>query len=343
MSFVQERKILLEMVTKAVKEISVDYGKLKYSEIKVNGKLLKDLMAIRVSPRKEMDGKFSCDAPVIWYYQFGRDKNVASVKNAAEMILDRIKVDERIVKSFVSMEISGVNIVFWLKEQRGKRKMEMHPDIDIIYEDDGIVVVNKPYNVLSIPGIENKHCMQGLLDQVYGQVRVVHRLDFETSGVLVFALTKAVAQSLNEQFRKRLITKKYMAICHGKIQEEHGTIDKPIIANSETRLMQMVCVESGKPSKTHYSVVEQDDVACRVQLQPVSGRTHQLRVHMDAIGHNILGDSLYGSKNCYKMANRLMLHAWNITFKHPYTNKMVTFEAPFQFGLKDVVCIDRIK
>lgn len=211
------------------------------------------------------------------------------------------------------------------------------PYIDIIYQDNDIVVLNKPSGLLSVPGkaLEHKDCLERRVKSVYPTATIVHRLDMATSGIMVMALNKAAQRNINQQFATRQTDKTYIARVYGLIEKDEGTIELPLICDWPNRPKQMVCYENGKAATTHYKVLERiadkEDNHTRVQLIPVTGRSHQLRVHMLSLDHPILGDRLYAHQKALKMATRLQLHAQTLSLTHPVSEHKVTFESPSPF------------
>jgi len=199
--------------------------------------------------------------------------------------------------------------------------------LDIIYGDDDILVVNKPSGLLSVPGRgpEKADCMIARVQVDYPSARIVHRLDMETSGLLILALSDRVQRTLSMMFERRAIDKIYIALVSGRPSAETGTVDLPLSKDWPNRPLQRVDFEAGKPSLTHWRLLEQGDGAARLELKPETGRTHQLRVHMDAIGHPILGDTLYGDENSRAGAEKLALHASALAFAHPISGAMLEF------------------
>jgi len=210
-----------------------------------------------------------------------------------------------------------------------------HDKLSILYCDESILVVDKPAGLLSVPGRgpDKQDCMISRVQQTYPQALIVHRLDMATSGILVLALDKETHRLLSQQFQKREIDKEYIAVVSGRLEEEQGIIDKPMICDWPNRPKQMIDVEEGKKAQTHYQVLEYltKDNTSRVLLKPITGRTHQLRLHCQYIGHSILGDQLYGDEEVKGMASRLLLHASNIRFIHPITLESIDIgsEIPF--------------
>lgn len=208
------------------------------------------------------------------------------------------------------------------------------PYLSIIYQDDDIVVLNKPSGLLSVPGRESFHKDSLALRvlRVWPEACVVHRLDMATSGIIILALRKSAQSHLGRQFQQKVIDKTYYARVEGIIHEQQGLIDLPIRCDWENRPRQIVDFEQGKASQTEWQVVSRDKHSTLVKLTPLTGRTHQLRVHMQQLGHPILGDEFYATEYGKKLSpGRLNLHAASITITHPSSEKRVTFEctAPF--------------
>ncbi|MCH5328505.1 MAG: RNA pseudouridine synthase [Coprobacter sp.] len=205
-------------------------------------------------------------------------------------------------------------------------------ELEILYEDDYLCVVNKPAGLLSVPGKEDTDSVYRRICRRYPDISgpaIVHRLDMDTSGVLVIARTKAVHQHLQAQFRKRTVRKRYIALLDGQVAAAEGVIELPLCVNPLDRPRQMVSREYGKPAVTRYKVLQRTPAATRISFTPVTGRTHQLRVHAahpDGLNCPIKGDRLYGTP-----ADRLYLHAESITFVHPVTSEPVCIEIPAPF------------
>lgn len=210
----------------------------------------------------------------------------------------------------------------------------LDPWLHILYQDEHIMVVNKPSGLLSVPGRleEHKDSVMTRIQRDFPQAESVHRLDMATSGVIVVALTKAAERELKRQFREREPAKQYVARVWGHPAAEQGMIDLPLICDWPNRPKQMVSVELGKPAQTEYQVLAYDaDNSARVQLKPVTGRSHQLRVHLLALGHPILGDRFYAHPEALAMAPRLQLHAESLTITHPAFGNSMTFRQPADF------------
>ena len=201
--------------------------------------------------------------------------------------------------------------------------------IQLIYSDKSLLVVNKPAGLLSVPGrgADKQDCLSTRVQKFFLDALIVHRLDMATSGLLVFARSVEIQRRLSEMFRERLVAKHYVAVVSGKIASTSGEINLPIIADWPNRPLRKIDAELGKPSLTRYRVLAQNADTTRVELEPVTGRTHQLRVHLMAIGHSIIGDALYGGQP----AERLMLHARMLDFVHPASNSQMRLvcESPF--------------
>lgn len=205
--------------------------------------------------------------------------------------------------------------------------------IQYIYRDEQIIVVDKPANMLSVPGntAEKQNCLIRFIQRDFPEARIVHRLDFSTSGIMVIAQDRQSHRELSRQFQDREAAKKYIANIYGCPDEDSGEINMPLRCDWDRRPRQIVDNHLGKPSRTFWTILKRNDICCRVSLTPVTGRSHQLRVHMQAIKHPILGDEFYAHETAFKMADRLELHAKELTITHPATNNRMTFrsKAPF--------------
>lgn len=206
---------------------------------------------------------------------------------------------------------------------------------EILYSDDHLIVANKPSGLLSVPGRgENKKdCLIARIQLSSPEALVVHRLDMQTSGLMVLARNKDIQTSLSRLFEQRNINKEYVAIVDGEIQQSQGKIDLPLITDWPNRPRQKVDFESGKSSITQYEVIAYDsnNNSTRVKLKPVTGRSHQLRVHLLSIGHVIYGDALYADEYIAGKSERLLLHANRITFNHPITQSVLDIESKVPF------------
>jgi tRNA pseudouridine32 synthase / 23S rRNA pseudouridine746 synthase len=202
----------------------------------------------------------------------------------------------------------------------------------ILHDDDHIVIVDKPAGLLSVPGrgADRADCLIDRLRSEFIDILLVHRLDLDTSGVMVFARTKAAQANLGQQFEKRVTGKNYLARLHGHLQPDKGRVDLPLIVDWPNRPRQHVNHETGKPAMTDWRVLKRPEGETRVRLSPLTGRSHQLRVHMAALGHPILGDPLYAEGEAAAHP-RLMLHAESLRLRHPESGVTMTFSAPCPF------------
>ncbi|MFC0049206.1 bifunctional tRNA pseudouridine(32) synthase/23S rRNA pseudouridine(746) synthase RluA [Rheinheimera tilapiae] len=206
------------------------------------------------------------------------------------------------------------------------------PYLDILYQDEALLVLNKPSGLLSVPGkaLEHQDSLQLRVQRVFPTARTVHRLDMATSGLLVMALTLDAQRELNWQFERRQTQKHYIARLEGRLQSQAGAIDLPLICDWPNRPKQMVCFSRGKPAQTLFENIGYEENATRVRLTPVTGRSHQLRVHMQWLGHPICGDKFYGSAPDEK-TERLQLHAAMLGLRHPQTGQWLEFRSPAPF------------
>lgn len=214
----------------------------------------------------------------------------------------------------------------------------MSPYIEIIYQDDDIVVFNKSSGLLSVPGRlpEHQDCLQNRVQRVLPTATIVHRLDMATSGIIIMALNKLAHVAISRQFEQRKTKKSYIARVFGHIKEHEGSIELPLICDWPNRPKQKVDYENGKQSLTHYQVLAYNKLSTGgestlVELTPVTGRSHQLRVHMLALGHPILGDRLYAHEQALIVSSRLQLHARTLSLAHPVTGELHCFMAPCPF------------
>lgn len=205
--------------------------------------------------------------------------------------------------------------------------------LDIIHDDHELLLVNKPSGLLSVPG-KGEHladCLITRIQAVFPQALLVHRLDRDTSGVMVFALTPHAQRHLGLQFEKRMTQKTYVARVAGRLEPKTGTVDLPLIVDWPNRPLQKVCHETGKPAQTDWRVMRYGEDETRVRLSPKTGRSHQLRVHMLALGHPILGDPFYATGAALEQHSRLMLHSEELRLKHPDGGASMKFRAKAPF------------
>jgi tRNA pseudouridine32 synthase/23S rRNA pseudouridine746 synthase len=207
----------------------------------------------------------------------------------------------------------------------------LNPYLEIVFQDDDIVIFNKPSGLLSVPGKEHADCLQARAQTVFPTATIVHRLDMATSGLMVMALNKPAHRHISKQFELRETAKVYQAIVFDILQQDSGVIDLPLICDWPNRPKQMVDHEQGKKALTHWRVLERNANTTRVELKPVTGRSHQLRVHMLSIQHPIIGDTLYAHEQALDMADRLNLHAMFLSLRHPVTEQTLYFESKVPF------------
>lgn len=200
--------------------------------------------------------------------------------------------------------------------------------LEILHADEELIFVNKPADLLSVPGRTEdlQDCLISRLQQQYPEALLVHRLDVATSGVMVFARTKDAQRHLGLQFEKRYTEKTYIAQVYGT-PPESGHINLPLRADWPERPRQMVCFEHGKTAQTNWVKIEENQETTRVSLHPITGRSHQLRVHMWGIGHPILGDRIYAPDEAFLIAPRLCLHAETLMVRHPNGGDAITVTA----------------
>ena len=211
--------------------------------------------------------------------------------------------------------------------------------IDVVFADGSLVILNKPAGLLSVPGrgADKQDCLSSRVQQRFADALVVHRLDMATSGLIVMARGLPAQRALGDAFAKREVFKRYVAVVDGILREVDGgwqTIELPIAVDWPNRPLRTINHTIGKASTTRVRCVGHDSARklTHVELEPLTGRSHQLRVHMQALGHPILGDTLYGSERVAGMAPRLMLHATQLALRHPTTDKTMVFHSAAGFG-----------
>ncbi len=210
--------------------------------------------------------------------------------------------------------------------------------LDLLWSDDHVLIVNKPSGLLSVPGRGDAYadCMAARVQARFADALIVHRLDMDTSGLLLLARGKDMQRQFSDLFLHRQIDKRYVAVVHGLMPHDEGLVDLPLITDWPNRPRQKVDHEIGKPSQTRYVVVQRDEQAqtTRVELEPITGRSHQLRVHMLALGHPIVGDPLYAQglpgPNAGRVS-RLMLHAARLNLQHPVTGASMNIDCSVPF------------
>jgi tRNA pseudouridine32 synthase/23S rRNA pseudouridine746 synthase len=207
---------------------------------------------------------------------------------------------------------------------------------NLIHRDDDFMVIHKPAGILTVPGktLELQDCVINRLLKIEPKTLLIHRLDRDTSGILIFALSKSAQKSISRQFQERETSKTYQALVAGNLQGE-GEINVPVVYDSAHPPLHIADPDHNKAALTHYQVIEhleiQGQPVTRVKLTPITGRSHQLRVHMQYLGHPIIGDTLYATAAQQQLMPRLCLHAERLSFYHPQTKEQVEFycQAPF--------------
>lgn len=204
--------------------------------------------------------------------------------------------------------------------------------LEIIYQDEYLIAVNKPGGLLSVPGLgeKNQDSVATRMQAINSEVKIVHRLDCLTSGIMLLAVGIKMQRELSRQFHDRKINKQYVAEVRGVLSEQQGIIDIPMRGDPDDRPRQIIDYQQGKASKTEWSVIGIDGDRTRLLLKPVTGRTHQLRIHCMAIGHIIVGDTLYGDE-IEKYEKMMLLHAETISFFHPATGEAMTLTVACEF------------
>jgi tRNA pseudouridine32 synthase / 23S rRNA pseudouridine746 synthase len=208
-------------------------------------------------------------------------------------------------------------------------------EIHVPFADETLLVVEKPAGLLAVPGRgeAGSDCVAARVAARFADALVVHRLDMATSGLMLFARGAAAQRALSADFAHRRVGKRYFAVVAGLVDADAGTIELPLAADWPNRPRQKVDPESGKPSLTRWRVLSRDAAGCRtrLELEPVTGRSHQLRVHLASVGHAIVGDALYAAPEVAAQASRLLLHASHLTFGHPADGRRLAFDSPAPF------------
>lgn len=204
--------------------------------------------------------------------------------------------------------------------------------LDILHEDAAIIVVNKPAGLLTVPGklANRQDCLINRLRSIRWDALTVHRLDCDTSGVIIFARTKPAQGFLGQEFERRRAQKTYIARLQGSLTPDSGTVDLPLGSDWDYRPRQKIDHQNGRPALTDWQVIDRSADETRIRLTPHTGRSHQLRVHMLALGHPILGDQIYAPETTMQHG-RLMLHAETLALHHPTTGDWLGFSAPCPF------------
>lgn len=208
-------------------------------------------------------------------------------------------------------------------------------DLDILYLDDDLLIANKPAGLLCVPGKgpEKQDCLFNRALKFNPNARIAHRLDQGTSGIVMFPLNYLALKNLTKMFEARQIHKRYIAVVEGLVQQDEGEIKLPLICDWPNRPLQKVCFEHGKAAHSRYQVIARNTAnnTSRLLLEPVSGRTHQLRVHMLSLGHPMLGDGLYAPEPVRAKSPRLLLHAQQLWLDHPISGTPINIEAQADF------------
>lgn len=210
------------------------------------------------------------------------------------------------------------------------------PEPAVVYADDALLILDKPSGLLAVPGRgpDKQDCLAARVQARYPDALIVHRLDMATSGLMVMARGPAAQRALSLAFAAREVKKRYIARVAGRLApppEDWGVIDLPIRADWPRRPLRVIDRQAGKPSVTRWRVLEHGAGTTRVELEPVTGRSHQLRVHLRELGHPILGDALYAPPAVQAMSGRLLLHACVLQCAHPLTGETMAFECPAPF------------
>lgn len=208
-------------------------------------------------------------------------------------------------------------------------------EIHVPFADETLLVVEKPAGLLAVPGRgeAGSDCVAARVAARFADALIVHRLDMATSGLMLFARGAAAQRALSAAFAHRRVGKRYLAVVAGLVDADAGTIELPLAADWPNRPRQKVDRESGKPALTRWRVLSRDASACRtrLELEPVTGRSHQLRVHLASLGHSIVGDALYAAPEVAAQSPRLLLHACRLTFEHPDDGRRLAFDSPAPF------------
>lgn len=211
-------------------------------------------------------------------------------------------------------------------------------ELTVLHADEALLVLDKPAGLLSVPGRgeDKQDCLSARAQRRYPDALIVHRLDMATSGLMILARSSGAQRSLNDAFANRQVSKRYIAVVDGLLAapaDEWGVIDLPIRVDWPNRPRRVIDHEDGKPSSTRWRVLAHNlaEQTTRVELEPITGRSHQLRVHLLALGHAILGDALYANPRVQALSHRLLLHACSLELQHPVTDQTMRFFSPIPF------------
>lgn len=205
----------------------------------------------------------------------------------------------------------------------------------IVYEDNDLLIIDKPHHLLSVPGRHplNHDSLIRRLQPRYPGVNAVHRLDLDTSGIMVVPKHKVSLSELARQFQRRQVEKEYTAVLWGELRDDVGAVELPIATDWPNRPKQMICHERGKHALTHFEVIERANNRTLIKLRPVTGRSHQLRIHMQALGHPIIGCDMYAHSAALRASQRLLLHATRLKLCAPSTGHWISAFTPIPFRL----------
>ncbi|RHY19460.1 hypothetical protein DYB25_001114 [Aphanomyces astaci] len=269
---------------------------------------------------------YSSDIPLRLYHSKRLDR-LSDLHATTALLLSYLVHQKDAIVQVDSAENSSRLVLYTRPAPPPAEVLDVTLPLEVLHQDDAIIVVVKPHDLPSVDGRDRPTSLHRILRSKYPNVRMVHRLDMETSGVMVAARTLSAAQSLNAQFRAKTIGKTYTAVVEGLLSCDSCVISASLAADPTHRVKQVVDERRGKPSETLCTLLLRhlDKGRSRVHLTPVTGRTHQLRVHMQSVGHAIVGDSLYASQEC--TSSRLCLHPTTLELVHPTTNIPMTFSS----------------
>lgn len=214
---------------------------------------------------------------------------------------------------------------------------EIHPSIPVLHVDTFLLVTDKPAGLLSVPagGEGRQDCLAARIQARWTDARIVHRLDAATSGLVLFARGAEMLRRMSLAFEQRVVGKQYVAVVHGHVVQDSGEIDLALAEDADHRPRQLVDPLRGRHALTRYRVLDRQgtgaDAISRLELKPVTGRAHQLRVHLLSLGHPILGDPLYAPPESAARFARMHLHATRVAFMHPHTRVPMVFDSPVPF------------
>jgi tRNA pseudouridine32 synthase / 23S rRNA pseudouridine746 synthase len=204
---------------------------------------------------------------------------------------------------------------------------------DILFQDDHLLVLDKPSGLLSVPGRgpDLQDCLSARVQAAFPTALIVHRLDRDTSGLIVMALDLATQRDLNRQFAERTVTKRYLAIVAGCPNDSEGVIDLPMRKDFDRPPCHMIDPIAGRPARTDWRLIERQGDRSHLELRPITGRSHQIRLHLATLGHPVLGDNLYAPPEIRAMSDRLLLHAAKLTLVHPVSGERCEWSSKCPF------------